>query len=77
MTKSLFVKRLKSLRAASSLTQAKVHDGIGISQTLYEYYESEKHSSIPTYKNLIALANFFNCSIDYLLCQTDNPKRNL
>jgi len=77
MNKSQFVKRLKFLRATASLTQAKVYENIGISQTLYEFYESEKHSSIPTYKNLIALANFFNCSIDYLLCQTNNPTRNL
>ena len=76
MTKSQFVERLKTLRAQSKLTQAKVYNDIGISQTLYEYYESEKHSSIPTYKNLILLANYFDCSIDYLLCQTDNPKRN-
>jgi len=76
MTKSQFVKRLKDLRSNAGITQAKVQESAGISQTLYEFYESEKHSSVPTYKNIIVLANFFGCSIDYLLCQTDNPKRN-
>jgi len=76
MTKSQFVKRLKDLRAKTGLTQATVSKETNITQRLYEFYESESHTSIPTYKKLIALANFFNCSIDYLLCQTDNPVRN-
>ena len=76
MTKLQFVTRLKELRAATGMSQAKLCENSGIGQTLYEYYESEKHPHIPTYKNLIVLADFFDCSIDYLLCRTDNPKRN-
>ena len=75
MTKESFVKRLKQLRAEMGLTQATISQKIGISQRLYEYYESEKHSSFPSVKNLIILANFFNCSIDFLLCQSHIPKR--
>ena len=26
---------------------------------------------------LVLLANYYHVSIDYLLCQTNNPKRNL
>jgi len=76
MTKSQFVTRLKELRLKSGLSQAVVCNNTGIAQRLYEFYESENNSGVPTYKNLIKLANFFDCSIDYLLCQTDNPKRN-
>jgi len=76
MTKLQFVKRLKELRIASGISQANLCKEMDIGQRLYEFYESEKYSSIPTHKNLIKLANFFDCSIDYLLCQTDNPNRN-
>jgi len=75
MNKLQFAKRLKELRMVSGLSQSAVYKKIGIAQRLYEFYESEKRSIVPTYKNLIILANFYNCSIDYLLCQTDNPKR--
>jgi len=75
MTKSQFVIRLKELRASKNLSQAALAKNVGILKRLYEIYESEKHSSIPTYKNLIVLADLFNCSIDYLLCQTDSLKR--
>jgi len=75
MTKSLFTTRIKELRATTDLSQAAISKKLGISKRLYEIYESEGHASLPTCKNLINLANFFKCSIDYLLCQTDNPKR--
>jgi len=76
MTKKQFVTRLKDLRRQSGLPQKTVTTALNIVSRTYEYYESDKNSRIPEYKNLIKLANFFNCSIDYLLCQTDNPKRN-
>jgi len=76
MTKLQFVKRLKTLRSKIGLSQAKICNELNITQKLYEYYESENNSRIPTYKNLITLANFFDCSIDYLLCQTDNPNHH-
>jgi len=75
MTKAEFVIRLRELRAAKNISQAAAAKAIGISKRLYEIYESEKHPSIPNYKNLIVLADFYKCSIDYLLCQTDNPRR--
>jgi len=76
MTKSQFANRLKELRIATGISQTKLCESTSIGSTLYELYESENHSHMPTYKRLIALANIFECSIDYLLCQTDNPKRN-
>ncbi len=48
---------------------------LGMSQTGYSKYETGEND-IPT-SILIKLANFYNTSIDYLLGQTDNPKRNL
>ena len=77
MTKKQFVTRLKDLRKQTGLSQKDLAIKLGIGSRTYEYYESENNTSIPEHKNLIKLANLFDCSIDYLLCQTDNPKRNL
>ena len=41
---------------------------------LYSKYETGEND-IPT-QILIKLSNFYNTSIDYLLGQTNNPKRN-
>ena len=75
MTKTQFVARLKNLRASKNLSQATLCKMMSINKRLYEYYESDQHPSVPTHKNLIKLADFFDCSIDYLLCQTDSLKR--
>jgi len=76
MTKLQFSARLKELRAAKKITQVQISRDIKMNLNLYEFYENANNSRIPTYKNLIKLANYFTCSIDYLLCQTDNLERN-
>ncbi|MCL2591811.1 MAG: helix-turn-helix domain-containing protein [Defluviitaleaceae bacterium] len=77
MIKKEFVDRLKTLRTKAGLSQREIINTLKIGSRSYEHYESENSKRIPEYKNLIALASFFNCSIDYLLCQTNNPVRNL
>jgi len=69
--------RIKSLRNQLGLSQKIIAEELNIALRTYEYYETEKSTNIPEYKNLIKLSNFFNCSVDYLLCLTDNPIRNL
>lgn len=64
--------RIKSLREDNDLTQKEVGEAINVSQRTYAYYESGKRA-IPT-EVLIALANFYDVSIDYLLDQTDKKK---
>jgi len=76
MTKKDFVLRLKNLREKTGLSQLALIAQVKIAPRAYHYYESINNTRIPEYKNLIKLADFFNCSIDYLLCKTDNPKRN-
>ena len=46
---------------------------LGMSQTGYSKYKTGEND-IPT-GILIKLARFYNTSIDYLLGETDNPKR--
>ena len=67
-------KRLKDLREDKDLTQTKLAKILNMSQTGYSKYETGEND-IPT-QILIALANLYETSIDYILEQTDNPKRN-
>ena len=72
--KKLTENRIRDLREDSDLTQ-QVADAIGITQRKYSYIETGQQQL--TDDILIKLANFYNVSIDYLLRQTANPKRNL
>lgn len=65
--------RLRDLRTDHDLNQKQVADHLGMSQTGYSKYEVGT-CDIPT-EVLIQLARFYDVSIDYLLGETDNPKR--
>lgn len=66
--------RLKKLRNARKISQLKLAMDIGINQNSISRYETGEREA--DYKTLIALADYFNVSIDYLLERTDNPKIN-
>lgn len=70
--------RLRDLREDRDLSQAKLAKLIGMSQTGYSKYETGEND-IPT-AVLVFLSNFYNTSIDYILCCTDTktayPKSN-
>lgn len=66
-------KRIRELRVESNLTQKEIADIINMSQTGYSKYET-RENDIPT-QVLIALARFYNTSVDYILGETDIPDR--
>lgn len=66
-------KRLRDLREDKDMNQTQIAKIIGMSQTGYSKYETGEND-IPT-TILIKLARFYDTSIDYLLGETDNPKR--
>lgn len=66
--------RVKDLREDYDLTQQQVAEAIGITQRKYSYIETGIQPL--TADVLVKLANFYHVSIDYLLAQTDNPRRN-
>lgn len=66
-------RKIRELREDSDLNQTQVAKMLGMSQTGYSKYETGEND-IPT-DILIKLAKFYNTSIDYLLGETDNPKR--
>lgn len=59
------MKNLKLLRIQNNLTQEELAHKINKSSVAYGYYESGRNE--PDIKSLITLADYFNCSIDYLL----------
>ena len=67
-------RRLRDLREDADLTQTQVAKYLGMSQTGYSKYETGEND-VPT-EVLIKLADFYGVSIDFLLGQTNNPKRN-
>jgi len=46
----------------------------GIEQALLSKFENMER--IPPTETLVRLAEFYNVSIDYILCRTDNPEVN-
>ena len=65
---------LKQLRKQAGYTQIAVQMKTGIEQALLSKFENEER--IPPTESLLRLAEFYNVSIDYILCRTDNPYVN-
>ena len=57
--------RIRDLRKDNDMSQKQVADMLGMSQTGYSKYETGEND-IPTHV-LIALAKFYDVSVDYLL----------
>jgi transcriptional regulator with XRE-family HTH domain len=68
----VFAKRFKELREARGLTQDMMAEKLGLSRSGVANYESSD-PKIPRESRLKKIANLFDCSIDYLLGETDNP----
>ena len=65
--------RIKDLREDRDLTQQQIADAIGITQRKYSYIETGTQQL--TDELLVRLADYYQVSIDYLLMQTDDPRR--
>lgn len=65
--------QLKKVRIEKGFTQKQVADGLNIAEQSYQRYEYGK--TVPSALVLIALADFFDVSLDYLVGRSDNPKR--
>lgn len=66
-------RRIRDLREDHDLNQTQIAKILGMSQTGYSKYETGEND-IPT-QILIQLARYYHTSIDYLLGETNNPKR--
>lgn len=70
MTK--FTQRLRQLREERGVSQAAVSKVLGVSR--FSIYAYEKGKSAPTLDGLVALADYFDVTVDYLLGRTDTPR---
>lgn len=63
--------RLKELRISRGVSQLKLALDLNMNQNSISRYENGVRQA--DYETLIAFADYFNVSIDYLLERTDNP----
>ena len=68
-----FFMRLKFLRKSKGISQLKLAIDLNMNQNSISRYENEERQA--DYKTLIAFADYFDVSLDYLLERTDNPNR--
>lgn len=68
------MENLRKIREKRNINQLKIAMNIGITQESISKYETG--NAFPSKEILIKLADYFNCSIDYLLNRTDNPNMN-
>ncbi len=66
--------RLKQIRKERGISQLKLAMDLGMNQNSISRYETNVREA--DYATLIAFADYFNVSVDYLLERTDNPTFN-
>ena len=69
----LFPERLKECRKKKGLTQKECAKKLDMTETAYQRYEYGTRK--PEIEKLIAMADYFDVSLDYLVGRSDNLKR--
>ena len=69
-----YTERIRALREDQDKTQTEIAQLLKVGQKTYSDYELGK-TRIPV-DSLIVLAEFYNVSIDYILCRTNKPEIN-
>ena len=62
---------LRRFRKEFNLTQRAVSEAVGMNETAYQRYE--RGTREPAFKQLLAIADKFNVSIDYLVGRAEKP----
>lgn len=65
--------RLRVLRKERRMTQKDMAEQFGQSMRAYQYYEAGTRH--PEYDHLLALADFFDVSLDYLVGRSETRER--
>ena len=69
-----FGERLSQLRKLRGLKAEELASAVGVQRRIIFHYE--KNEAKPSYYTLIALADFFDVSLDYLVGRSDDPVRH-
>ncbi|MBQ4074691.1 MAG: helix-turn-helix transcriptional regulator [Clostridia bacterium] len=70
----MYFQRIRDMREDADLSQKQIAAYLGIAQTVYSRYE-RGYQTIPL-EHLIALADYYHVSLDYLTGRTKNKKVN-
>ncbi|MCI8350739.1 MAG: helix-turn-helix transcriptional regulator [Oscillospiraceae bacterium] len=70
----IFGEHLRNIRKSRHLTQKQLAINIGASERGIQQYELGERK--PAYDMLIALADYFDVSLDYLVGRSDDPTRH-
>jgi transcriptional regulator with XRE-family HTH domain len=68
----LFGKRVKSLRTEQAITQRQAAKEFGVTEVTWQRYEA---GYTPSFRNCVALADYFNVSLDYLIGRSAHRTR--
>ena len=68
------MQRLKELRLSRNITAKSISEHLGILYRTYQKYETGEID--PPASKLVAIADFFDVSIDYLVGRSDDPSRH-
>ncbi len=71
----IIIFRLKELRTERKISQVRLAIELDINQNSVSRYENGEREA--DYKTLLAIADYFQVSLDYLFGRTDNPKINI
>lgn len=73
-SKKVFAERVKESRLNKNIKQSELGEAVGLTYTAISDIERGRRTT--TLEKLVALADYFEVSIDYLMGRTDNPKVN-
>jgi transcriptional regulator with XRE-family HTH domain len=74
-SKEIFSERIKMLRISHNLSQVELAKAVGFSYSS-AIGDIERGRRTTPIDKIVAIADYFGVSIDYLVGRTDNPKIN-
>lgn len=69
-----FAIQLKTIRKSKGVTQKQLAQAVGASERGIQSYEIGERK--PAFDQLLALADYFDVSLDYLVGRSDDPARH-
>lgn len=73
-SEKIFAERVKMLRKQKNIKQSELGKIVGLSSNAIS--DIERGYRLTTIEKLVAIADYFDVSIDYLVGRTNNPKIN-
>lgn len=73
-SKQLFCSRLRQLRQSRKLTTSQVGKDLSVSKQTISHWENGDR--LPAINAFVALADYFDVSLDYLVGRSDDPRRH-